>query len=112
MTEQRGLFDQPKPKSQAEAKRDAALAEVLENAGPDFGDQVQYIAERERGQLVTGEDIRLYCEAAGVVPHHHNAWGAAIMRLVRRGTLVDTGRTRNMRSKKSHARKTTLYRVV
>jgi hypothetical protein len=45
-------------------------------------------------------------------PHHHNAWGALVMHMVRTGRLVATGEYRPMKDVKSHARKTPVYRVL
>jgi len=67
----------------------------------------QVIAALPTGTLVTGEDIRLKCE---LQPHHHNAWGAIISLHVRKGILQPTGMYTKMRSRKSHARTTQIYR--
>lgn len=90
--------------------RDEATAQVLENAGEDWRIAAREIVRRMEAPEVTGEEIRLACEAAGVRPHHHNAWGGFILMLVRSGQLADTGRRVPMRAPGSHARKTTVYR--
>ena len=59
---------------------------------------------------VTGEDVRLACEAAGIRPHHHNAWGGLVREAIKQGLLVATGTYRSMKAKGSHARKTQVYR--
>lgn len=59
----------------------------------------------------TGEDVRRYCESAGLHPKHHNAWGAFINSLVRRGSMIATGTYRQMKDKRSHARRTPLYKA-
>jgi hypothetical protein len=58
----------------------------------------------------TGEDVRRYCESLGLHPKHHNAWGAFINSLVRRGAMIATGNYRQMQDKRSHARRTPLYK--
>lgn len=92
--------------------RDEGLARVLHNAGPLFANRVRAIIQHYmRGQEVTGEDVRVRCLEAGVRPHHPNAWGATLRPLI--GTLlVPTGERRSMRTSKSHARTTDVYRVV
>lgn len=60
------------------------------------------------GFLGTGEGIRLAVMLPP--PHHHNAWGAVIRMAVRRGLLMDTGQMAHMTSKKSHARRSPVYR--
>ena len=64
------------------------------------------------GDEVTGEDIRLTCEARGIEPHHHNAWGALVMYAVRKGYLSHTGRYEPMKVSRSHARRTPVYVVL
>jgi hypothetical protein len=91
------------------AARDEALARVAENAGEDWRTSALAVLAELPDEL-TGEDIRLACLAAGVEPHHHNAWGSFICSLVREGVLVATGEYRPMRSPGSHARKTAVYR--
>ncbi len=58
---------------------------------------------------VTGEDIRFQCMRTVGYPQHHNAWGALINTLVRRGVIVATGDYRPMRDDTSHARQTPIY---
>lgn len=58
----------------------------------------------------TGEDIRLALTSIGLAPpHHHNAWGAFTMNLVRSGRIKPTGQFKNMKTEKSHARITRVY---
>ena len=58
----------------------------------------------------TGEDLRLLLTDSGLgQPHHHNAWGALIMKLARTERIVGTDEYRNMKTKKSHARRTRVY---
>jgi hypothetical protein len=47
----------------------------------------------------------------GVVPHHHNAWGALILHAVSQGLLERTGRWTHMRDRRSHARLTPIYQT-
>ena len=89
--------------------RDAALERVLTNAGDDWKAKAIAIVHTLPAE-VTGEDIRLACAAAGVIPHHHNAWGGFISHLVSSGYLVPAGKRVPMRAKGSHARKTDVYR--
>ena len=92
--------------------RDAATARVLDNAGEDWRDAAERVFESMTDDELTGEDIRLACEAAGVKPHHNNAWGAFILSLVRDGRLEATGRYRPMRAAGSHGRETKVYRTA
>jgi hypothetical protein len=92
------------------AARDAALAQVGDNAGADWRIAARDVFDAMPEDEMTGEDIRLACEAAGVKPHHNNAWGAMVLTLVREGLLEPTNEYRPMRAKGSHARKTQVYR--
>ena len=105
--------------------RDEALRRVSDNAGAFVEDALAWLkgyAElvviKEAHQLldehprqVTGEALRLMIERAGITPHHPNAWGAFVAVAVRRGILVPTGRWEAMKAKRSHARRTPVYRV-
>ena len=90
--------------------------QVLENAGYDWQMLVRLVVRTMRGEHVTGEDIRVRCEDLNIRPHHHNAWGAMISQLASpkdgsRPYLIETGKLVNMRTAKSHARKTMVYLV-
>jgi hypothetical protein len=95
----------------AQILRDAALEQVYYNAPEDWKAAALNVVLSMKSQLVTGEDIRLACEARNIKPHHHNAWGAFISSLKRQGVLAPTGKWVNMRGPKSNARKTELYHV-
>ena len=94
-----------------EQLRDEALERVSANAGPEFREQALAIVRTLSGEM-TGEDIRCACEAQGVIPHHHNGWGAFIGGLVKRKILVETGRRIPMKAPDSHGRKTPVYRFA
>lgn len=117
--QQRSLFDEPvapapapRPPATAAQRRDRALAKVAGNAPDDFVERALAVVELLRGQEVTGEQLRLFISARGVVPHHHNAWGAVTMTGLRRGLLNPTGRYEPMTGPASHARKTAVYEVT
>lgn len=92
----------------AAGARDAALEQVADNAGPIFMARAQAAIAKLYGEW-TGEDIRLALLRAGIIPHHHNAWGAVISKAVKRGMLVPTGRWVGMKTTRSHARRTPVY---
>jgi hypothetical protein len=96
---------------EAVVRRNRALRQVSEHAGSEFTDAVTSVVATLRGEW-TGEQIRIHCEAVGVIPHHHNAWGAVVNALLRNKVLIDTGRVTRMRGPKSNARKTTIYRIA
>ena len=99
----------------AQQRKRAKLAQVEENAGGWIGDvlaAVRDFADDHAGMVVTGETVRRMIEPVVGAPHHHNAWGACITQLVRRGYLVPTGRWVPMTGPKSNARKTPEYRLV
>lgn len=96
----------------AAARRDTALAQVAEGAGPSFLERVREVLAGMDQPEFTGEDLRVQCVEAGVEPHHHNAWGATINTLVRSGQLVPTGDYAAMRTSKSHARRTPIYHLA
>ena len=101
------------PEPSAKEQRDYSLSKVSANAGDSFRkDAIACILREWSGREATSEDFRLTCEAQGIVPHHHNAWGGLTMGLKRMGALVETGELRAMKSSRSHARRTMVYRVV
>jgi hypothetical protein len=101
------LFAQP------ERARDAALAQVLGNAGESWRhDAMTLIRDRLAGQEVLAEEFRALCEGEGIKPHHCNAWGGLTAALVRAGVIEDTGRVGKSRDPRSHARRQPVWRVV
>lgn len=98
--------------SASEAARDHAIATVARNAGTEFMEQAKaVILERLSGTECLAEEMRRVCEEAGVVPHHHNAWGSLTNQLVKAGILIDTGRIAKSKRVTSHARRNTVWRV-
>ena len=105
-----------------EAEKAKALEQVKENSGPWFEKARAVALEglfREfcphGGHMghawpATGEDIRVYLGHFAGKPHHPNAWGALVARLVKDGILEPTGRYVAMVTKSSHARRTPEYR--
>jgi hypothetical protein len=93
--------------------RDQGAIKVLDRAGDEWrAGAMRLIRQRFRGCEVTGEDFRLICEAAGLFPHHPNAWGALTLSMKRAGLLKETGQWRNGRDPKSHARAIRVYTVL
>lgn len=98
--------------SASEAARDHGIATVARNAGTEFMEQAKaVILERLSGTECLAEEMRRVCEEAGVVPHHHNAWGSLTNQLVKAGILIDTGRIAKSKRVTSHARRNTVWRV-
>lgn len=60
----------------------------------------------------TGEGIRIWLTAAGIVPSSPHAWGMLIRTAMKRGLIKDTGRQVQMFTEKSHARRTPLWEIV
>src|SRR5262245_8323860 len=90
---------------------DEALARITAHAGDWITIALRTMLHIEAGPDLTGENIRQQLLAMGCPPpHHHNAWGALIREAVQRGILADTGRYAQMASKRSHARRTPVYR--
>jgi hypothetical protein len=96
----------------AQRRKQAKLAQVEDNSGGWMGavlSAVADLADDHAGMTVTGETIRTLIEPIAGAPHHHNAWGAAISQMVRKGYLVPTERWVPMTGPKSNARKTPEY---
>jgi len=94
----------------AKEQRNLAINQVAENAG-DWIDQalsaMRFLSKRREW---TGEDIRLTLTDTVGHPHHHNAWGALINRAIRAKLIHPTGQYVPMKTGKSHARRTPVYR--
>lgn len=100
------------PGAASRAARDEGMRKVSANS-PGFVDHVRIVMKGvEPGREMTGEDIREVCEAADVIPNHHNAWGAATRGLLRDGTIIKTGRHTQCKGVKRHARETPIYLVA
>lgn len=62
------------------------------------------------GRQMTGEEMRLWLLQHGLdEPSHWNAWGALTRHAALCGLLSDTGKLREMETKKSHARRTPVW---
>ncbi len=95
----------------AKAARDAALDHVLGNEGMSWKAE----ALRRISQLGewsgTAEALRLkLLQEKLPTPHHHNVWGGLINSAVKRRYLINTGVRDSMRTPRSHARNTPVYR--
>ena len=98
--------------AQALEARDEVLGRVAKNAGKWSLVATDYFRSLPNNIEVTGEDVRRMLTEKGLPPpHHHNAWGAFIMNLVKSEMLVSTGRMAHMKAKKSHARRTVVYLI-
>jgi len=95
----------------AVTERDQALHRVATNSGSWMLDALIAICRISTDSEVTGEDIRLNILERVGMPHHHNAWGALIKSALKQGVLIPTGEYRAMKTRKSHARKTPVYRI-
>lgn len=84
--------------------RDEGVERVTENAGMSFAAAIHAIVRAyPKGKRFIGEDVRLDAEAAGVFPHHPNAWGGVFASIVKSGMVKETGRIVQPKSTKSHA---------
>lgn len=105
MNGQQDLFDLTVSK----ALRDEGISRVSTNAGTFVERGLVAIAGLPGGDY-TGERVRAAMLEQGIMPHHSNAWGALVKAAIRQRLLHPTGRFVPMRSKKSHAHTTQVYR--
>ena len=101
-------LDKPAPPPTGPTLRDKALGKVLRRKFRERAFAV--IRGLPRGEW-EWDDIRLAVEAAGVVPHHHNAWGGLGMAARSRGLLRDTGRRTPARDPRKHAHANPVYEI-
>lgn len=93
--------------------RDEAMKRVAENSGSWRGNAFVALSLLPKGYTGTGEDIRIRLRMKGLAaPHHPNAWGELIKSAIKIGKLVPTKEMRKMKTEKSHARMTRVYRVA
>jgi hypothetical protein len=95
----------------AKAARDRGLERVTNN-NPDWLDQALKLIPRLSRQIgeFTGEALRLELEAVlGPIPNP-NLMGGIIRTALKRRLIEPTGKRVSMRTQRSHARKTDLYR--
>ena len=102
------MFDRDNAAASA-VERDRALESVSRGG---FTASVERVVDSLTGSRMTGEDIRAACTERNVLPHHPNAWGAAINALIRRGKLVFDNEYRQMKATSSHARRTPVYLIT
>lgn len=96
--------------TEARAARDKGLQQVTQNSGAWVDRAMAEINLFLPPGEYTGEDIRRWLTERKIVPHHHNAWGALCRVAMLRGLIRDTGKIVHMKAKRSHARRTPLYR--
>ena len=95
-----------------ETLRDAALEQVLDNAGENWQAAATHLIQGMfAGQEVLAEDWRLLCREHGINPHHPNAWGGLTNSLLRAGVIIDTGRLSKSKDPRSHARRQPIWKV-
>ncbi len=73
--------------------RDEGTALVLENAGQEWRDRIAFLIDGLARRLpeFTADDVRAEAERVELdPPHHHNAWGAALLSAARRGSIRRT----------------------
>src|SRR6056297_335820 len=88
----------------ARTRRDRGITSVTENSQP-WMDRAAAAALKMPDGECTGEDIRLHVSELVGDPHHHNAWGALINRLIRNRVIYSTGMTCHAKLPKAHARR-------
>lgn len=104
------LFTHADERERAKAARDAGMDTVEENAGLWMDAAFSVIHKLPSGWTGIFEDIRLLIRDAIGNPHHHNAYGALSNKVIRAHLLEPTGSYRHMRTERSHARRTPVYR--
>jgi hypothetical protein len=96
----------------AKSERDKALDSVSAHAGEWMDIARDAMEALPSGSTGTFEEFRLTLVHGGLdKPHHHNAWGSLARICIARGILIFTGVHRNMKTPKSHARKSPVYRL-
>lgn len=98
-------------RTEGQAARDAALAGVLQEEQALWKDSAYASIRTLLPCVMTGEEIRLSVTDEIGVPHHYNVWGAIINGALQQGLICAMGETGRMRTRRSHARRTPLYRV-
>lgn len=98
----------------AKASRDEAMKRVIAHSwdwGVRMNGFIRYMVPA--GAEVIGEDIRVQalklCPEIGSASHH-NAMGQVVKQAVEDGLLIDTGKMRHMKTEKSNARRSPLWR--
>mgnify|MGYP001580413892 CR=1 FL=1 len=94
--------------------RDAAIAIVILNNSSWVERALAAMPfMRHEFPETSGEGLRIWLLSNGLEePLSPHAWGALTRTAMKRGILVDTGRMTQMNTKKSHARRTPLWRFA
>ena len=90
------------------SEREINITKVLSNSGTFMTQAMAIIASLPPGEY-TGEDFTRACQSNGVIPHRSNAFGALILKAIRRGMIIKTGRIGSMKRVSSHAHNTPIY---
>lgn len=95
-----------------EEERDAGIAQTQLGQDEWFARALMMIRALPRSWEGISESWRPIIEAKIGPPRHHNTWGALTMTASRYGIIVDTGVRVKMRLRRSHARKSPIWRRV
>ncbi|HEY2596962.1 MAG TPA: hypothetical protein VGJ79_00625 [Candidatus Dormibacteraeota bacterium] len=91
--------------------RDAALEKVSGNNKTWMRDALRMMRTLPAGELGTAEDIGRRLRWQGLPhPSDPGAWGALTMQAIQKRIIVNTGKRRQMKGRKAHARSTAVYR--
>jgi len=94
----------------AKDERDKALRRVKRRSGPWWDIARSWVDNHLYNWTGTAEDMRLLMTPYVGKPHHHNVWGSLSRELARDGILIHTNARTNMKTDKSHARDTPIYK--
>lgn len=92
-------------------ERDSAINKISDNNQNFMSHGLIALSKLKTGEY-TGEDIRIILTKIGLRPNHPNAWGALVMSAIKFGILINTGKVTKMKTKTSHARKTSIYKLI
>lgn len=99
----------------SKSRRDAKMAQALENAEGFLAIAYPVVFEwldTQRGNKITGEQLRLAVRKKAGDPHVQQVWGAFTNSLVKKGFLKDTGRTTHATDRPSNACRIPIWKVL
>ena len=85
------------------------MAQVMAAQTENWQAEAALVLASMQGEF-TGEDVRFACQEKGIFASHPNAWGALINQAIKHGLIEPIDRLQPMKSPRSHARKTQVYR--
>ena len=97
-------------RKKGEERKDEGIKRAKEREGTEWVERsILHLTTNHAGNQMTGEEMRLALQRAGLDAKDHHAWGALVNTMARRKMIRMTGEWRRMSARRSNARLTPVW---